>query len=243
MLLVLVATVLAAGTLRAEPEFKAIRKEIRKLERSLTNLEDERAKADKALQENRRKQADADDDAKRRLKAEALVLAREAADKAEEVREQRQKLGEKQGELRRSAADYVIERLDDDGELNARLVDVLEGMAAWDDALGELPEVPEIRNLDGIRDPQERNSIRDGDKRRLQDFRKWAKGEAGRVDDEIKKIKKFIDNDDVYGNADAGAELTERAKGLKKTLETRKKRVAALDDSARKKLNELERNE
>ncbi|MBZ0137866.1 MAG: hypothetical protein K8I27_16010 [Planctomycetes bacterium] len=216
----------------ADPDYKTLKDDIKKLEKTVQDARSERADADKKLTENRQAQKKPGADLAA-LKKEATTLARTAGEKADALNDAQQKLASKQGELRGTAASHAVAQLSAAGSIDDRVGEATNALDDWRGALGSLPEVPQLRSLDGNEDPEVQASIRKQDKKALESFVGWTDGEESRIDTEIKQVKQIIDaKPKLVGSEDGGASLVSDAESLKKTLEDRKKRVVELRKTA-----------
>lgn len=222
----------ASGVVFADPDYKTLKDDIKKLEKSVSDARSEWQAADKKLADNRRDQKKPGADVAA-LKEEATKLAKTASAKADVLNEAQQKLADKQGELRSTAAGHAVKQLSAAGNIDDRVGEATNAMTDWKGALGSLPSVPELRSLDGIVAPDERKLIRDQDKKSLNGFVSWADAEEKRIDKEIKQCKEIVDaKPKLIESKDGGAELVSDAESLKKTLEARKNKVGELRKSA-----------
>lgn len=223
----------ASGVVFADPDYKTLKDDIKKLEKSVADARSERTEADKKLADNRRAQKNAGGAALANLKKEARGLAKTAGEKADALSEAQQKLANKQGELRSTAASHAVKQLSAAGNIDDRVGEATNALTDWKGALGSLPDVPTLRSLDGIDDPAEQMSIRKQDKKALESFVSWADGEEARIEKEIKQCKEIVDaKSKLVESKDGGAELVSDAEALKKTLEDRKKKVGDLRKTA-----------
>ena len=223
----------ASGSVFSDPDYKTLKDDIKKLEQTVKTALTARTEADKKLNDNRRAQRNAGGAALAKLKKEARSLAKTAGEKADALNKAQQELANKQGELRSTAASHAVKQLAAKGNINNRVGEASNAVDDWRGALGTLPEVPQLRSLDGINDPAEQASIRKQDKTALESYVKWADGEESRVDKEIKQVQQIIDAEPTLkASEDGGKMLVSDAKSLKKTLESRKKKVGDLRKSA-----------
>jgi hypothetical protein len=230
-----------AGLSLAEPEYTSLKDEIKKLEKSVTEARDARNAADRKLEQNRRDQRNATDAKLAALKKDAIKLAKDAGDKADALTGAEQKLADKQGELRKAAADHAVKQITAAGNWMSRAQAANKALDDWKAALGSLPEVPKLRPLDGIVDPQEQARIRKQDKASLEAFDAWAVKEEKRVDEEIKQADELIKAEPKWSKVDdkEGDLVVSTTKALKKTLESRKKRLGELRKATKDRIAEI----
>ncbi|MCB9893795.1 MAG: hypothetical protein H6839_05080 [Planctomycetes bacterium] len=218
LLLVCLLTLAAGGVASAAPDYKDIKKEISKLETSLSDAVKAENEVTAKLDKNRRDQAKADGAALAALKKEAKTLSDEA-DKATTKRLEAQRaLADKRGELRAAAAKYAVSQINGTGNLDTRVAEAKTAVADWDEAIGTLPDVPETTKVAGIVDPLEKAAAAKLVKGQLDDFDNWAAGEIKRVDTELDQVKKILDAESQLKNAKGGPALIQAAKDLKKHL-------------------------
>lgn len=239
MLLVLVIACVAAGPLFAEPDYKKLKAEIPKLEKTMRVAQDAQAEADQKLDNNRAAQKRAAGKELEALKTAAKGLAKDAGEKADQLAAAQQDLAKKQAELRGAAAKHAVSQLNASGDLAERVHEAMTAMDDWKDALGRLPDVPKLRSLDGIEDPAAQKAIRKQDKQQLEAYESWCSAEAKRIDTEIEQAEDLVDGETKVSSADDGALLVTTAKDLKKTLESRKDKLEKQRKQARKQLDEI----
>lgn len=222
------------GTVSAEPDYKELKAEIRKLEKSVEDAATARKEADSKLADNRAAQKNANGDELKKLKKAGNELANTAGQKAEALSSAQQSLASKQAELREAAASHAVKQLTDGAAIEKRVGEADTAVKDWENALGTLPPVPQLRPLEGIDDEAVQDAIRAQDKKSLEAFDKWAAGEETRVDKELKQAQEVIDGDAKWKTSNDGAdELMDAAKALKSKLETRKKDLGELRKSAK----------
>lgn len=237
--LLLACLLVFAGSVQAEPGYKALKAEITKLEQAETDARRERRDADAKLAENRAAQQKAEGAALAALKRAAINLAQTAGEKADAFATAQQNLAAKRAELRESAAAHAVKQLTEAGAIDKRVGEAANALDDWKTALGTLPEVPSLRPLDGI-DPDDQPAVRKQDKKTLEAFEKWAAGEASRIDKEIKQAKELVDGESKWKVAeDGGEELVSSAKALREKLEGRKKDLEKLRESAKVLLKQI----
>ena len=238
--LVCVFALVAGGVVFADPDYKTLKDDIKKLEKSVQDARKERSTADKNLADNRRPQKSANAAELKALKREARGLAATAGEKADVLNDTQQKLANKQAELRSTAAAHAVKQISAQGRIDDRVGEATNAVDDWKGALGSLPEVPQLRALDGIDDPEERRSVRTQDKKALEGFVSWADGETTRIDKEIKQVQEIINaKPKLVASKDGGKELVADAESLKKTLDARKKQVGDLKKSAQDQIKQI----
>lgn len=231
--MLLACLLLFAGSVQAEPDYKALKAEIEKLEQAETDARKERRDADDKLAANRAAQQQANGAALAALKRAATDLAQAAGEKADAYAAAQQNLAAKQAELRESAAAHAVKQLTEAGAIDKRVGEARNALDDWKTALGTLPEVPSLRPLDGI-DPDDQPAVRKQDKKTLEAFEKWAGDEGTRIDKEIKQAKELVDGEPKWKGADdGGKELVSAAKALREKLEGRKKELEKLRERAK----------
>lgn len=238
--LVLLLVLCAGVSAHAEPDYKSLKDDIRKLEKTVQDARTARTDADRKLSENRTAQKNASGAELANLKKQARALARTAGEKADALNDAQQKLANKQGELRSTAAGHAVKQLSAQGNIEDRVGEALNALDDWRNALGTLPEVPSFRSLDGIEDPDEQLSIRKQDKKTLEAFVTWADAEQSRIDKEVKQVQEIIDaKPKLAASKDGGTELVKGAEKLKKTLDERKKKVGDLRKTAQDRIKTI----
>jgi hypothetical protein len=227
------------GVVRADPDYKELKAEIKKLEQSVDAARKERNDADSKLTDNRAAQKNANGQQLAALKKAAIDLAAKAGEKADALAAAQQNLAEKQGELRETAAAHAINQISDAATIEKRVGEAQSAIEDWRAALGSLPEVPDLRPLDGI-EPDDQPAVRKQDKKTLEAFEKWATGEESRVIKEQRQAKDLVDAEPKWKTSnDGGKELLAAARGLTETLEQRKKDLAELRKTAKARLKQI----
>jgi hypothetical protein len=228
------------GTVSAAPDYKELKAEIKKLEKSVDDAGKERRDADSKLADNLAAQKKAQGKELEKLKDAGKELAKTAGQKAEALATAQQNLDAKQAELRAAAAAHAVRQLTDAGTIETRVGEATTAVADWAGALGALPQVPPLRPLDDIDDPELQDAVRAQDKKALEAFEKWASGEETRTEKEIKQVKEIVDGESKWKTSkDGGKELIDAAKALKEELETRKKDLGDLRKTAKDRLRQI----
>jgi hypothetical protein len=238
LIIVVMAVVLAAGSLHADP-LQRLKNEVASLERDLTRAQRTEREASQALERNHAAQRRASGDELARLKTEATRLAANESRAAEETQKARRDLSAKQGELRSAASRHTVAQLSGRGDLAERMTAARAAAEAWQSNLGELPPVPAVRDLSDIIDPAERAAIRAGDRNRLRTYESWAGAEITRINAELQRVEQIINaEDDIKGDRN-GAQLVRTANAIKSTLEARKRRVESDRRTAQRRIRDL----
>ena len=219
MLLISLLALAASGVVLAEPEYKAIKKDITKLEDGLRDALKAERDANQKVEDNRKAQAKATGAELADLKKDAKALSNDA-DKANKKRLDAQRsLADKHGELRAAAAKYAVSQINGSGNLDARVAEAKTAVDDWDDAIGTLPDVPETTKVAAIVDPLEKAAAAKQVRAQLDDFDTWAVAEAKRVKTELDQVQKILDAENQLKAAKGGPALVQSAKDLKKHLE------------------------
>lgn len=224
----LLAAVLCFGVVNAD--MQQLKREIEVLQKEVSDAQSKQSEADKALRENLDAQRTAQGKDLEALKQKAQTLARNAFRLTENVREARQKLAGKQGELRNEASSQAVNQVSAGGDLGGRVDSARAAIADWKAAIGEIPQAPQARDLTGI-PADDRDAFRKTDISRLKDYESWAEAELKRIDNEVKAADKLAGWN--VATAKNGASLTSEAKSLKTSLEARRKSVQAAQSSAK----------
>src|SRR5690606_11770367 len=151
LLLTCLLTVAVSGAVLAEPDYKALKQDIKKLEDSLNDAAREARDADAKVADNNREilkaQQAGDAALENKLKTTGTTLAKQAGDAARSLREAERALASKQGDRRAAAAKYAVAQLTAAGSLGGRVKEARTALSDWSSAIGTLPLVPETDKL------------------------------------------------------------------------------------------------
>jgi hypothetical protein len=237
LLLVCLLTLAAGGAAFAEPDYRALKQDIKKLEDGLNDAAREARDADKKVADNNseilKAQQAGDAALEKKLKTTGTTLARQAGDAAKKLREAERGLANKHGELRAAAAKHAVAQLTAAGNLDARVKEARDALSDWRDAIGALPGVPDTDKLKGISDPETKAAAAKQLKSQLDDFDKWVSDEEKRIGTEIKQAAELINAESKLKDAKDGPALVKSAKALKAELDERKIQLGELHDAVK----------
>lgn len=237
LLLACLLTLAAGGVVRAEPDYKALKQDIKKLEDSLNEAAREARDADKKVADNnteiKKAQQAGDQALEKKLKTTGTSLAKQAGDAAKKLREAERSLANKHGELRAAAAKHAVAQLTAAGGLDARVKEARGALADWRDAIGVLPVVPETNKLEGITEPETRQVAIKQLKAQLNDFDSWVSDEEKRIATELKQADELINAESKLKDAKDGPALIKSAKELKSELDERKIQLGELHEAVK----------
>lgn len=243
LLLTCLLTLAVCGAVSAEPDYKALKQDIKKLEDSLNDAAREARDADTKVADNNREilkaQQAGDAALENKLKTTGTTLAKQAGDAAKKLREAERALASKQGDLRAAAARYAVAQLTAAGSLDDRVKEARTALGDWTGAIGTLPLVPETDKLKGITDPEVKAAAAKQLKSQLNDFDSWVNAEEKRIDTELKQVNELIKAESKLKPAKDGAALVSSAKSLKTELDERKIQLGELRDAVKDRLKTL----
>lgn len=239
LVLVCLLALAASGVVLAEPDYKAIKKDINTLEEGLREAQKAERDANKKVDDNRRAQANATGAKLATLKKEAKTLSDEA-DKATQKRlESQRSLADKHAELRAAAAKYAVSQVNGAGNLDARVAEATTAVKDWNEAIGTLPEVPDTAKVAAIVDPIEKAAAAKQVRSQLDEFDNWAVAENKRVKTELSQVQKIIDAENQLKDAKGGADLIKAAKELKDDLDEQTIQVGELREIVKNRRDNL----
>ncbi|MCF6227934.1 MAG: hypothetical protein L3J82_04595 [Planctomycetes bacterium] len=240
LLISLIALLLLACPVLAEPKYKVLQTDAKKLQRTLRDSETSRTAAAKRVAANVKDQKSASGEKLKSLKRIGVSLAKSERTSAEAAKKAQSDLIEKQGEVRAAAAKFASSEISNkDNKLFERIRGVIAAMDAWDEAIGSLPKVPKPRDTSGITEPEVKQAIVADDKKALEDFKKWADAEVDRLKAELSQMAKLLKHEVTVKNQDDGPKMVTESRALKKKLSTRKSDVRKLKNTAESRLKAL----
>ncbi|MCC6574495.1 MAG: hypothetical protein IT462_11965 [Planctomycetes bacterium] len=237
-LLVFVAALMALAAVFSpvQADVKKLKQEIDSIKKDLDKARETEKKAVESLTENQTKQRRAAQGSEewKKLKRQAIQLSENAQVASEAVQDLAKELADKYSELRDEASKTAEDKVNAKGKAAKLVADAAEALKNWSEALGELPDIPEVRSTKDM-DDDEAHAVRSGDLSRLRKFKKWCEDEEKRLRTEIKRART------VEGNKlDGGSDLADDAKALKGSLETRQNEVLILKNTAEDHIDDLE---
>ena len=238
------ALLAGAPTLHAQKEEgvrkykKELETQIKKLNEAVEALADTDEKIRVNIKDQRAAASDKDKLAK--LKREGNRLAERADEERKVKADIELKIAGTRIRLRIEAAKSAVAQLSGNQRLDIRVEEALFALEAWKGAVTALPQIPDLRTIEHIKDPAERNAIRNGDRTDLKKYIEWVGDEETRLKSELDSLNKLIDAKEDLAPADNGNLLVTNAEGLKKTLESRQKQLKQDKSTAKTRLKKAE---
>lgn len=230
LLVSLIALVLLACPCFAEPKYKELQTEAKKLQRTLRDAEFSRTAASKRVTANVKAQKSASGVKLAGLKKIGVSLAETERTAAEGAKKAESDLITKQGKVRAAAAKYACSEISNkDHKLSDRIREVISAIGAWDEAIGTLPRIPVTRDTSGITEPEVKQAIVADDKKALGGFKKWTNAEIELLKAELKQVAELLKHEEAVNNQDGGGGMIADSRALKKRLSNRKSEIEKLE--------------